>query len=110
MGENNEGVASRWYPLRLMKRLADLEHQSDRIVVFEGDGVAVLEPVASLPRYRMVDNPALARPIGRTHATPPPLEVLTSEDSEDPHTAADPVTWHAFEKALRAKLRILARN
>jgi len=37
-------------------------------------------------------------------------EMLTLEDSEDRLRAADPMTRHAFEKALRAKLRPLGGN
>lgn len=49
VGENNKGVASRWYAKTLIKRLADIEHQSDRIAFCEGDGLAVLQAVVDLP-------------------------------------------------------------
>ncbi len=49
MGENNKGVASRWYANTLIRRLSDIESRSDRIAFCEGDGMAVLQTVADLP-------------------------------------------------------------
>ncbi len=49
VGENNKGVASRWYAKTLIRRLSDIEDQSDRIAFCEGDGMAVLQTVADLP-------------------------------------------------------------
>jgi len=57
VGENNKGVASRWYARTLVKRLADIEDQSDRIVFCEGDGMAVLETVADLAGAVMFVDP-----------------------------------------------------
>ncbi|MDE0138701.1 MAG: DNA adenine methylase [bacterium] len=61
VGENNKGVASRWYAQTLIRRLADIEDQSDRIAFCEGDGMAVLEAVADLPgTVAFVDPPYTA--------------------------------------------------
>ena len=61
VGENNKGVASRWYAKTLVRRLADIEGQSDRIVFCEGDGMAVLQTVTGLPgTVAFVDPPYTA--------------------------------------------------
>ena len=49
VGENNKGVASRWYAKTLTRRLSDIESQSDRIAFCEGDGMAMLQTVTDLP-------------------------------------------------------------
>ena len=45
-GENGQGVASRWYPGTLRKRLAAISSCADRITFCEADGVRLLEDVA----------------------------------------------------------------
>ena len=45
-GENGQGVASRWYPVTLRKRLAAISSCSERITFCEADGVRLLEDVA----------------------------------------------------------------
>lgn len=45
-GENGKGVASRWYPATLAKRLRQIEIRADRIAFVEGDGMKLLESVA----------------------------------------------------------------
>ena len=61
VGENNKGVASRWYAQTLIKRLANIERQSDRITFCEGDGMAMLETVAGLSgAVAFVDPPYTA--------------------------------------------------
>lgn len=45
-GENGNGVASRWYPSTLRKRLAAIESVRERLSFCEGDGVQLLEDVA----------------------------------------------------------------
>lgn len=41
-GENGNGLASRWYPKTLSKRLANIEAHSDRIVFMEGNAMEIL--------------------------------------------------------------------
>ena len=45
-GENGKGVASRWYPDTIRKRLAEITTYADRITFCEADGVRLLEEVA----------------------------------------------------------------
>lgn len=45
-GEKGNGVASRWYPDTLRKRLHAIAACADRITFYEGDGVRLLEDVA----------------------------------------------------------------
>ena len=45
-GENGNGVASRWYPGTLRKRLAAISACAERITFCEADGVRLLEDVA----------------------------------------------------------------
>ena len=42
-GENGQGVASRWYPGTLIKRIKRIRQYSDRLDVIEGDGLRLLE-------------------------------------------------------------------
>jgi len=42
MGENGKGLASRWYPETIAKRLGEITRHSDRIGFCEGDGMGVL--------------------------------------------------------------------
>ena len=42
-GENGKGVASRWYPETIVKRLREIAEHSDRIEFYETDGVKWLE-------------------------------------------------------------------
>ncbi len=61
VGENNKGVASRWYAKTLIRRLSDIENQADRITFCEGDGMAVLQTVADMPgAVAFVDPPYTA--------------------------------------------------
>ena len=45
-GENGNGVASRWYPDTLVKRLRAIRQHADRLAFFEGDGMRKLRYVA----------------------------------------------------------------
>ena len=45
-GENGHGVASRWYPDTIRKRLAEITTHADRITFCETDGARLLEDVA----------------------------------------------------------------
>lgn len=61
VGENNKGVASRWYAQTLIRRLSDIESQADRITFCEGDGMAVLQTMANVPgTVAFVDPPYTA--------------------------------------------------
>ena len=42
-GENGKGIASRWYPDTLVRRLRAIARYSDKISFIEGDGMQVLE-------------------------------------------------------------------
>ena len=42
-GENGKGLASRWYPETLRKRILGIVHIKDSIEFIEGDGLAVME-------------------------------------------------------------------
>lgn len=62
-GENGNGVASRWYPDTLVKRLRAIQQHADRLASFEGDGVRLLRDMAI---YRadacfFIDPPYTAR-------------------------------------------------
>ena len=62
-GENGKGIASRWYPGTLRKRLHAITSWADRIAFYEGDGVRLLEDAAI---YRadacfFIDPPYTAR-------------------------------------------------
>ena len=46
-GENGKGVASRWYPETLAKRILNIEAMRDRISFIEGDGVEVIWKASS---------------------------------------------------------------
>ena len=60
-GENGNGIASRWYPETLAKRLAAISEHADRLTFCEGDGAAVLEMTADLEGVRVfVDAPYTA--------------------------------------------------
>ena len=60
-GENGKGIASRWYPETLAKRLAAISEHTDRLTFCEGDGAAVLEITANIDAVRMfVDAPYTA--------------------------------------------------
>lgn len=41
-GENGKGIASRWYPETLRKRILDIQRVRDRIRFIEGDGLTTL--------------------------------------------------------------------
>ena len=42
-GENGKGIASRWYPDTLKRRILDIATVKDRITAIQGDGLAVME-------------------------------------------------------------------
>ena len=46
-GENGKGVASRWYPGTLVRRLEAIGEYADRITFHEDDGMRLLEPLLS---------------------------------------------------------------
>ena len=56
-GENDNGIASRWYPDTLAKRLRDISHYSERLLFYEGDGVAMLEMFADKCGVRLFIDP-----------------------------------------------------
>jgi len=41
-GENGKGMASRWYPITLKKRIMDIQTVKDKIQIIQGDGLQVL--------------------------------------------------------------------
>lgn len=48
-GENNKGIASRWYAQTLNRRIKDLLDYRDRITFIEGDGFRVLNQLSDQP-------------------------------------------------------------
>jgi len=46
-GENGKGLASRWYPETLKRRLMDIAERTDRLRFIEGDGMAVMQARAT---------------------------------------------------------------
>ena len=46
-GENGKGIASRWYPETLRKRIVGIDHTKERIDFIEGDGLEVLRHQAA---------------------------------------------------------------
>ena len=61
-GENGNGIASRWYPDTLAKRLRHISTYSDRLSFCEGNGVEMLEMLADKPDVRLfVDPPPRTR-------------------------------------------------
>lgn len=46
-GENGKGLASRWYPETIARRLGEITRHSDRIDFFEGDGMEEMAAVGS---------------------------------------------------------------
>ena len=42
-GENGRGLASRWYPATLARRIREINQLKDRLTFVEGDGFAILE-------------------------------------------------------------------
>jgi DNA adenine methylase len=115
VGENGRGLASRWYPQTLAKRIRAISAIRDRIQFIEGDGLEVIARKADQPRavffidppytaggkragsrlytYSELDHPALFacadRIVGRF--------LMTYDDAEDVRSLA---ALHGF--ALRA--------
>lgn len=56
-GENGKGIASRWYPETLAKRLEDIAKIADRITFVETDGLALLEEHAETPGLVVFADP-----------------------------------------------------
>lgn len=48
-GENGKGVGSRWYPVTIQRRLADIHRMRHRIDFIEGDGITAIEQYSTLP-------------------------------------------------------------
>lgn len=60
-GENGRGVASRWYPETLVKRIELLHDYSDRVTFIEGDGMKLVNQFASdSDAFIFVDPPYTA--------------------------------------------------
>lgn len=56
-GENGRGLASRWYPQTLCRRIAAIADVRARIEFIHGDGVRVLERLSLQPRTRFFVDP-----------------------------------------------------
>ena len=41
-GEGNRGIASRWYPETLARRIMEINARKDRLVFIQGDGLALI--------------------------------------------------------------------
>jgi DNA adenine methylase len=60
-GEKGKGVASRWYPETLAKRIRDIHEIRDKITFIEGDGLSVIEKHArKASTFYFVDPPYTA--------------------------------------------------
>ena len=57
LGEKGNGLASRWYPDTLAKRLQDISDFADRLSFFEGDGLTMLEMFAEKSDVRLFIDP-----------------------------------------------------
>jgi DNA adenine methylase len=57
-GENGHGIASRWYPETLSKRILDIAGKQKQITFIQGDGIAFIEKHADLKdRAWFIDPP-----------------------------------------------------
>ena len=56
-GENGKGVASRWYPATLARRIMDIAAVADRIDFYEGDGLALLRALGGARRAAFFIDP-----------------------------------------------------
>lgn len=57
LGENGNGISSRWYPDTLAKRLRGISDYSDRLLFYEGDGLTMLEMFADKSGVRLFIDP-----------------------------------------------------
>lgn len=56
-GENGNGLASRWYPATLVKRIRAIAECADRLSFFEGDGMCMMAALAMNPACRLFVDP-----------------------------------------------------
>lgn len=56
-GENGKGIASRWYPETLYKRITALQAVRDKITYTEGDAFEILERFQNEPNYYFFIDP-----------------------------------------------------
>lgn len=60
-GENGKGMASRWYPQTLAKRILGIAGQRDKITFVHGDGLGVMHEYAANPNaVYFIDPPYTA--------------------------------------------------
>lgn len=64
-GENNQGVASRWYAETLSTRLRKIARHADELSFHEGDGVRKLEGMAKRPDICVFVDPPYMAPDGK---------------------------------------------
>lgn len=57
VGENGKGLASRWYPQTLAKRIRDIAAIRDRVLFIEGDGLEVIARKADHPHNAFFIDP-----------------------------------------------------
>ena len=57
IGENGRGVASRWYPETIVKRLREIARCAPRIAFYEGDGMQFLDSAAHLREAALFIDP-----------------------------------------------------
>ena len=57
IGENGRGVASRWYPETIVKRLREIARHAPRIAFYEGDGMQFLDSAAHLAQAAIFVDP-----------------------------------------------------
>ncbi len=114
-GENGNGLASRWYPETLGKRIRDIMARRDRIRFIQGDGLEVMERSAAcqdtayfidppytvagrrLYRYNEVDHQALFKLAGMARG---PF-LMTYDRSDEILELADEQRFEVAEVAMK---------
>jgi len=69
LGENGNGITSRWYPDTLARRLQDIAAYSERLLFCEGDGVDMLEVLADKTDVRLFVDPPYTASGGKRAGT-----------------------------------------
>jgi len=56
-GEQGQGLASRWYPATLARRIMAIAAQRERLIFIEGDGMSVLQEAQDQPETAFFIDP-----------------------------------------------------
>lgn len=68
-GENDAGITSRWYPETLVRRLKEIAKYSDRLGIYQGDGVRLLELLSDKPGAAFFIDPPYTAGDGKRAGT-----------------------------------------